>query len=269
MAILVLGFSFHLPKKLNKHLSPLFCGLPLQQAARPALTPPWGSWGHGGPSKVSSTRHPGPAPEDSVFLLTLTMGRQDTRAAVALAHTRGTTEINMGRGWHRPGPVPSPSAAALLAQGMSAGYGDGGFPLELPETVMACDSAGRGAGSDLECLWWGAARGARARAGASTRPGPLAAAPPARHPLVGRSPPGRKHGRHGHRGGTGGHINLPLAWHEGFGKAQPPPGTSWSEQGRERLGGKGFPPLPGKSRKQDRDMSSRGVPRCPALTSVA
>lgn len=190
-----LGFSFHLPRNLNQHLSPLFRGLPLQQAARPALTLPRGSWGHGRPSKVSSTRHPGPAPEDSVFLLTLTVGRQDTRAAVALAHTRATTEINMGRGWHRPGPstgpepVASPSAAALLAQGMSAGYGDGGFPLELPKTAMACDSAGRGAGSDLECLWWGAARGARARAGASTRPGPLAAAPPARRPLVGQSPP--------------------------------------------------------------------------------
>lgn len=58
---------------------------------------------------------PRPAPKDSVFLLTLAMGRQDTRLDVALAHTGGTTEINMGRGWRGPGPsmgpepVPSPS----------------------------------------------------------------------------------------------------------------------------------------------------------------
>lgn len=59
-------------------------------------------------------------------------------------------------------PAPAPGAAALLARGMSAGYGDGGFPLELPETAMACDSAGRGAGSDLN-VYGGGRRGGRGR----------------------------------------------------------------------------------------------------------
>lgn len=71
----------------------------------------------------------------------------------------------------------------------------------------------------------GAARGARAQAGASTRPGPLAAAPPARRPLAGRSPPRGKRGSRWHRVGTGGHSNLHWPWHEGLGKAQPTAGT--------------------------------------------
>lgn len=98
------------------------------RSARPALTLPWGVLE--GPSEVSSTRPPGPAPEDSLSLLTFAAGGRDT--------PRGTTEINTGRG--RRGQAragPGPGAAALLAPGGSAGRGDGGVPPELPETSMA------------------------------------------------------------------------------------------------------------------------------------
>lgn len=122
-----LGFPLHLPRKLNQRVPPLLRGLPLQQAARLALALPRGSWGPEGPSKVSSSRHPAPAPEDWASPLTLTASTQDAGADAALAHTGGTTEINMGRGWRGQAPArgQSPSPAPAPAQPRSSPGGVG------------------------------------------------------------------------------------------------------------------------------------------------
>lgn len=115
--------SLHLPRNLNQHLS-LLCSV----ASHSNRLPGQHSLCHGGPGgSQRSVQYTAPraSPQDSVFLLTLTVGRQDARAHVALAHTRGTTEINTGRGWRRQASAQgrSPCPAPALAQPRSSPQG--------------------------------------------------------------------------------------------------------------------------------------------------
>lgn len=104
------------------------------------------------------------------FPLALTQrGRRGHRGSCG-THTGGDNGNKYGGwGWRGLEPVPTPpnprQRYSCVPRWVDINDGDSSFPLELldavMETVMACDSAGRGArAQDLECLWWGVQRGA-------------------------------------------------------------------------------------------------------------